>query len=171
MRRIVFLDIDGVLNSKRFHRERDEACPESESTYDLDWQLDCVAVARLNRLIAATEAKIVISSSWRTLLDPSELKRILVEHGLLAEIIGATPHKAPEMLARYGSFNVRGHEIDYWLRKHPDVDRFVILDDDADMDMHSNRLVQTDCAEGLLDEHVELAIRMMAVPFDALEGR
>jgi hypothetical protein len=30
------------------------------------------------------------------------------------------------------------------------------------MEMHMNRLVQTDCQEGLLDEHVDLAIRLLS---------
>jgi hypothetical protein len=90
---------------------------------------------------------------------------VLVEHGLVAEIIGETPdgHHDSEMLEVYGHIDrvFRGHEIDLWLRKHPEVERFVILDDCSDMAMHTNRLVQTDCQEGLLDEHVELAIRVL----------
>lgn len=40
------------------------------------------------------------------------------------------------------------------------------------MDKHKNRLVQTDCEEGLLDEHVDLAIRVMSWSgsIDALPG-
>jgi hypothetical protein len=82
------------------------------------------------------------------------------------------------MLAVYRPISqiTRGHEIDFWLRKHPEVDRFVILDDSGDMAMHKNRLVQTDPDVGLVDEDVELAIRMMSwdgktipSPMDELE--
>ena len=176
---VVFLDIDGVLNSEAYalkleerHRalgHEDPPRPKRETTCDcfkLYHQIDRDAVARVNRLVAATAAKIVISSTWRKLFDPPELERILVEHGLVAEIIGATPdgHDEPEMSEVFGPLVriFRGHEIDFWLRKHPEVDRFVILDDGSDMEMHKNRLVQTDCEEGLLDEHVELAIRVMS---------
>lgn len=133
--RVVFLDIDGVL------------------------------------LVAETGSKIVISSSWRKLLDPPELHRVLVGHGLVAEIIGETPDAWDDtvrfdMKMEYGLDGdrlFRGHEIDFWLRfTGKDVDRFVILDDGSDMAMHKNRLVQTDCEAGLLDEHVELAIRVMS---------
>ena len=191
----IFLDIDGVLNSEAFalkleerHRalgHEDPARPKRETTCDcfkLYHQIDREAVARVNQLVAATSAKIVVSSSWRKLFDLPELERILVEHGLVAEIIGATPegHAEPEMFTVYGSLErmYRGYEIDFWLRKHPEVDRFVILDDGSDMEMHKNRLVQTDCENGLLDEHVELAIRVMAwdgksipSPMDDLESR
>ena len=185
--RVIFLDIDGVCNSEAYVRKLEErhrqlghadpTRPKRDTTCDcfkLYHQIDRAAVARLNRLVEVTDAKIVISSSWRKLFDPPELHRILTEHGLVAEIIGETPDgpNDPEMLATFGHLDriFRGHEIDLWLRKHPEVVRFVILDDGSDMEMHKNRLVQTDCQEGLLDEHVDLAIRMMSwegttVPF------
>jgi hypothetical protein len=177
--RVIFLDIDGVLNSETHLRRLDEqhrqlghedpTRPEHETTcecYRLECQIDRAAVARLNRLVAETGAKIVVSSSWRKLLDPPELHRVLANHGLIAEILGETPDgcKDPETIATFGYVTriVRGYEIDLWLRQHPEVERFVILDDSSDMEMHMHRLVQTDCEEGLLDEHVDLAIHMMA---------
>jgi hypothetical protein len=167
----VFLDVDGVLNSEAFLRKHDEQHHQLGhhrqcECYRHENQIDRDAVARLNRIIAETGAKIVVSSSWRKLLDPPELHRVLVSHGLVAEIIGETPDgpNDPEMRATFGDIDriFRGHEIDLWLRKHPEVDRWVILDDASDMEMHTNRLVQTDCEEGLLDEHVDLAIRVLA---------
>ena len=190
---VIFLDIDGVLNSEAHTRKllerhralghEDPARPKRDTTCDcfkLYHQIDRDAIARVNRLVAVTSSKIVISSSWRKLFDLPELERILVEHGLVAEIIGATPdgHDESEMLEVFGPLVriFRGHEIDFWLRKHPEVARFVIFDDGSDMEMHKNRLVQTDCEEGLLDDHVELAIRVMAwdgksipSPMDAME--
>jgi hypothetical protein len=182
--RVIFLDVDGVLNSERFGRTLDEQHRQLGhhavcECFRLTRQIDRVAVARLNRLIAETGAKIVVSSTWRKLLDPPELHRVLVEHGLVAEIIGETPDgpNDPEMLAAYGHIDrvFRGHEIDAWLGKHPEVESFVILDDNSDMEMHKNRLVQTDCEEGLLDEHVDLAICVLSwdgktipSPIDAL---
>lgn len=174
---VIFLDLDGVLNSEAFLRKLDAQhrqlghtdAERNEHTcvcYALVHQIDRDAVVRLNRLVAETAAKIVISSSWRKLFDPPELHRILSKHGLVAEIIGETPdgYTDPEMLATFGHLErlYRGYEIDLWLRKHPEVDRFVILDDGSDMEMHKNRLVQTDFEEGLLDDHVDLAIRVMS---------
>lgn len=162
--RVVFLDVDGVLNSEAFLLTLDakhhalgphEGC----ECYRLERQIDRHAVARLNRLITATDAKIVISSSWRKLLDPPELRRVLEDHGLVADIIGETPDFTDDP----GLYGIRrGHEIDAWLRDHPEVERFVILDDGGDMAMHVNRLVQTDAQEGLRDEDVDLAIRVMS---------
>ena len=176
--RVIFLDVDGVLNSEEYllkleaqHRllgHTEPASPKRETTCDcfkLYHQIDRDAVARVNRIVEVTGSKIVISSTWRKLFDPPDLRRLLEAHGLVGEIIGETPdgHKTPEMAAVYGHIErmYRGYEIDFWLRQHPEVDRFVILDDGSDMVMHTKRLVQTDCAEGLLDDHVELAIRVM----------
>ena len=168
---VIFLDVDGVLNSEAFNRKLEEqhrqlGHHEVCECFKLMRQIDREAVSRLNRLIVVTESKIVISSSWRKLFDPPELQRILVEHGLVAEIIGETPDgpNDPEMLEAFGPIDriFRGHEINLWLTKHPEVDRFVILDDGSDMAMHTNRLVQTDCEVGLIDEDVELAIRVMS---------
>ncbi|HSX22300.1 MAG TPA: HAD domain-containing protein [Gaiellaceae bacterium] len=191
---VIFLDVDGVLNSERHcrvledrHRQfghTEPASPKRDTTCDcfkLYNQIDREAIARLNRLVEKTGAKIVISSSWRKLLDSPELHRILSEHGLVAEIVGETPdgHKEPGLVETYGRPErmERGYEIDYWLRQHPEVERFVILDDGSDMAMHGRRLVQTDAEEGLLDEHVELAVRVLAwdgesspSPFDEMEA-
>ena len=172
--RVIFLDIDGVLNSERYalkleekhrqlgHPEDSRAC----GCFKIHHQIDPDAIARLNRLVAVTEAKIVISSTWRKLFDPPELRLVLEEHGLVAEIIGQTPdgHVEPQMLDVYGPLEriYRGYEIDFWLRHHPEVDRFVILDDGSDMAMHKNRLVQTDSDDGLCDEHVHFAVHVLA---------
>jgi HAD domain in Swiss Army Knife RNA repair proteins len=161
--RVIFLDIDGVLNSEAFlltldAQHRGLGPHEGCECYRLERQIDHRAVARLNHLITETAAKIVISSSWRRLLDPPELRRVLGDHGLVGEIIGETPNLSEDpALYRIR----RGHEIDAWLRDHPEVDCFVILDDGGDMAMHMNRLVQTDAQEGLRDEDVDLAIRVM----------
>ena len=179
---VIFLDIDGVLNSETFGRSLEEkhrqlghddlskADPTCDCFY-LFHQIDRAAVARLNRLVAETGSKIVISSSWRRTFDLPEVTRILTEHGLVAEIIGETPYAFAEgtredMRMEYGAGGerlFRGHEIDYWLRYQGEgVKRFVILDDCSDMAMHMSRLVQTDPEVGLIDEDVELAIRVMS---------
>jgi hypothetical protein len=176
---VIFLDVDGVLNSEDFLRKREEehrqlghdgpAFPRRETKCDcfrIDRQIDPGAIAHLNDLVEETAAKIVISSSWRKLFDPPELHRILTAHGLVAEIIGETPDAPndPDVQAAYGEADriFRGHEIDFWLRQHPEVDRFVILDDGSDMAMHKNRHVQTDPQHGLISYDVELATRMMS---------
>lgn len=171
---VVFLDVDGVLNHENFLRVLDEQHRQLQHTrggkecdcYILENQIDKASIARLNRLLEATGAKVVISSSWRKLLDPPELERVLVKHGFAGEIIGETPDGPNDPVFTAGGIMIdrihRGHEIAHWLSQHPEVERFVILDDCSDMEHLKHRLVQTDVDVGLTDEDVELAIRMMS---------
>lgn len=179
--KILFLDVDGVLNSERLlqtlEKKHEASCgartvPKRETTcscFRLDRQIDSAAIARLNRLVTATGALLVVSSSWRTIFDLPTLQRILREHGLVHDLVDATPDgdKDAGILVPEGERMQRGHEIDCWLRAHPDVERFVILDDSGDMAMHKHRLVQTNTEDGLQDAHVEAAILMLTKDVDA----
>ena len=136
-RRVIFLDIDGVLNSAPFLGEG----------ADLPWEamIDPRAVARLNALVRATGAAIVVSSSWRCHVPLARIARILGDHGFDGEIIGATPRRPSS----------RGAEIQAWLDEAADgPDAFVILDDVSDMGPLTPHLVLTSFDEGLLDAHV-----------------
>lgn len=70
--KIVFLDIDGVLNSEEFYeglpyKKYDsylDAGYTEEQAYGMV-NLDSVPIAKLNYLISQTGVKIVVSSSWR----------------------------------------------------------------------------------------------------------
>lgn len=167
--KIIFLDIDGVLNSDKLIHDRDEAHRSFGhhgmcECYRLEHMIDREAVRRLNVLIAWTGAKIVISSSWRKLLDPPELARVLAGHGLVGEIIGETPDGPNDPSFAYlGPHDriSRGHEIDHWLKAHPEVERYVILDDCSDMEMHTYRLVHTDPLVGFVDRDLDIAVAMM----------
>ena len=115
----------------------------------------------MNQLLNATGAEVVFSTSWRHALDCDELARILRIHGFTGSAIGATPDRSRlgRLLAERA--DKRGLEIQDWLDEHPGVDSFVILDDDADMEHLASKLVQTDSATGLLDEHVQRAISLL----------
>jgi len=115
-------------------------------------QMDPKAVSRLNTILRVTEAKVVISSSWRHGWALEEMQLILKNAGFVGEILGYTP--------QYG--HNRGHEIEQWIEAHDEGhDPFVILDDDSDMGPLMKYLVKTQFAHGLLDEHVEEAIRRL----------
>jgi len=157
---VIFLDIDGVLNSIEFAKR-------TEFTGWPDGHIDHEAVKHLNRLITETNAKIVISSSWRKMVDPEELAGVLARAGCIGEIIGETPDfwhmeswERPIPAARDGRF-VRGDEIQAWLDAHPEVEVFVIFDDDSDMAHLVDQFIKTSSETGLLAEHVERAIAML----------
>jgi hypothetical protein len=157
--KIIFLDIDGVLTGKETTDLHFRRIPYNGKTF---YQLDTENIARLNRITRATGAKIVVSSTWRKGRSMLELRYILsVHHGVEAEIIDATP-----VLWKY-----RGHEIQAWLDENAvreRVERFVILDDDSDMEHLMPFLVKTSTHIGLTDKDVERAIALLAEPLPPL---
>lgn len=109
---VIFLDIDGVLNSICFCKDLGE-----EWTGD---QLDPKNIKYLNKIVNATNSDIVISSSWKIFFKFDVLKKKLQDYGVIGNIIGTT-----EILHQD-----RCEEIQDWLDNHP-TDRFVILDDNC----------------------------------------
>lgn len=154
--KIVFLDIDGVLNSEDFTT----ANPPDHSIHmreDAWWQemLDPQAVELLNRLLQSTNAKVVISSSWRHANDADDMQRILDGVGFSGEVIGMTPKRGGEC---------RGDRIKLWLDStHHEIESFVILDDDDDMGGFDKRLVLTDHVHGLRPEDCRAAEQLLGV--------
>lgn len=147
--KIIFLDIDGVLNSSKTIRKagpRDAGYPESH--------IDEAMVGRLNSIIDATGAFCVLSSSWRVLWPLKEMGELLRRKGFRGSLIDAT-----------GRNSTRGLEIRDWLLTANDYQqsniRFIILDDDSDMEPNMDRLVRTDWDIGLQNEHVKRAIEML----------
>lgn len=157
--KVIFLDVDGVLNSEEFFVERTQDCRYDEyrkAGYSPHLarqmcSLDSIAIAKLNYLISQTGAKIVVSSCWRA--DDPELQELFAIVGIPA-YIDITP---------YHETRHRGTEVQQWLNKHPEVENYVIIDDDNDMlDSQLNNFVQTNAYKrGLSDEDVELAIQIL----------
>jgi hypothetical protein len=151
MSKIVFLDIDGVLNHRDWFAELARTGKLSIESVDPE------CVKRLSRLCEITGSKVVISSSWRSIMSLDRVSSFLARYGFTGEIIGATPEL-------YDTDSCRGDEITKWLHEETDPsDRvmFVILDDDADMGSVADRLVQTSFDTGLQDEHVAKAIALL----------
>lgn len=160
---VIFLDIDGVLNHSN---TRSDVLPTTREPLPIPIAPECMA--RLNRLIAETGAKIVISSSWRNFARWQDLGPALVRHGLVGDVIGETPDLVNDEVwlerwhAREGapfSFEhlERGWEIGEWIAAHPEITAFVILDDCSDMDALKPWLVLTHPIDGLDDPDVERA--------------
>ena len=135
---VIFLDIDGVVNTlmidvkpfdtKRGQITRDGFYYKINTPNDLEVS-NRQAVMWLNKLCKETNAKIVITSTWRFGQDGLEnTKKALYNSGLLREIeiIGGTSRK-------YNYTNIRGYEIADYIDSHPEIEKYVIIDDDIDM--------------------------------------
>lgn len=151
--KVIFLDIDGVLN---------EAGSDSRTPLKF-LGIDQPKVARLKKIIDATDAKVVLVSTWKEDWDPHAK-----EHPIdTAYMLNALAAEGVSLFDRtYDNMSDRGHGIVNWLAQHPDVDQFVILDDDVFADYRTLLLtphqVKTHFGGGgLLDKHVSRAVYIL----------
>lgn len=153
--KVLFLDIDGVLNSHIWFAMR-EAPSTYQSMFERSkWDLDPRAVALVKDFVQRNNLKVVISSTWRRLYNESQLKALFKEHDWNIPIIGVTP------TSRSG---IRGDEIqtwiDNWNQEHPSnpVENYIIFDDDSDFKQDQlPHFVQTQFTSGLTRLHVQRA--------------
>lgn len=152
--RVLFLDIDEVLNSKAHPGSSVQGFEHGDPEYYAQG-IDPFHVKSLNQITEATGALIVISSSWRNAHPLNKLRQIFRCAGITGTVIGDTPIR----LLEDGERRYRYDEIQAWLDAvHPDA--YVILDD-VDMGPLSDHHVQTTYDDGLLPEHVEVAVRIL----------
>jgi len=141
MEKVIFLDVDGVLNTgNTIDREGLHAVCEER-------------VKILKKIVFATKADLVLSSTWRLYKDASQVLR--------------------ERLQRFGMDFVdrtddlwkkpRSHEILEWLSRHQEVKQFAIIDDDEDAEVKGSFFLTTfetglthDVAERVI-EHLNAA--------------
>lgn len=143
--KILFLDIDGVLNSDRSCMAFD-GYPHDFSEAGLA-KFDNVALGLLRRLVRVTECSVVLSSTWRMYYTPEQ-----ASEGLQVPVIDVTPD--------LGSYETRGSEVAAWLDQHPEVEAFAIVDDIPVFDAFpalQARFVQTNPLIGLnMDDYRQL---------------
>lgn len=153
--KILFLDIDGVLNSREYDRRRN---------WNEQTDIDETRLPLVKEIIDKTGAKIVLISTWRNHWDRDEslcdedgmyINRLFSKYGL------AIFDKTQDL----GLLSKRKDEVKTWLAEHKsDIESFVILDDYrfgwddlSDFYIHTN----PNYGLGLEDEHVEKAITLL----------
>lgn len=141
--KVIFLDIDGVLNSEQYYRT------VNRKEKELD-RFDPKVVALLIDLVGEFSAKLVISSTWR--FGALSLLRHEVKKSGLNKYLHndwRTPQTYPPH---------RGKEIKLWLDKHQGVENYLILDDDDNMlNEQLAHYVKTDIKFGMQKENFEKA--------------
>lgn len=150
--KVIFLDIDGVLNTKSY-RENPEVDYFEQPISDIHMCL-------LEYLVKSTGAKIVLSSTWREYWEPGEeqsdrfgyyINELFSKYSL--EIYDKTPEHRD-----------RSDEIDAWKNLHQgEIESYVILDDfDFEWSEENGKhLVKTTDEVGLDEEAVERAVRVL----------
>lgn len=143
--KVIALDFDGVLNSIESSIAHHHLKKFDSALYCDTEGLDFVSIGLLKCLCDITGAQIVVSSTWRLAYSITEFKDIFAKYGWVdAPIIDKT--------GRGGINTIRGDEIQDWLNAHPEVDNYVIIDDDSDMlESQLTHFVQTSgiCGFGL----------------------
>lgn len=157
-RKIIFLDIDGVLNSNDIKEELNK-----------EYSIDADKVKMLASIVEKTNAEIVLHSAWRFWFDekfnPIEKGGEILSQALLTNnlrISGVTPDLSTEEIRKTKKFGkVKANEIKSWLIKNPDVDNWIVIDDlnlnDEDI---RRRQIRPDSKIGLTEDDIGAACKL-----------
>ncbi|MBO6272578.1 hypothetical protein J6O48_07335 [bacterium] len=150
--KIIFLDFDGVI-----------------TTYQSKWKIDMNKIKIINNICNKTNAKIVVSSSWRIGYagDVSAfheyLKQYFIKNQYLDHFKDTFDKFISNIIGMTESIGgLRGDEINFYLKEHPEVNSYVIIDDDSDMlDQQLFNFVQTDTYEGITERDAKLCVDIL----------
>jgi len=150
--KIIFLDVDGVLN-----------CAKTEEYAPSGYQgIDDKLVERLARIVQETGAEFVLASTWKDFW--SKHREIKDEDAKY--LVKKLAKKKLKIIDKSDDlcWN-RGEGIRDYLKEHPEIKKYVILDDmefDYKKQRLTSHLVHTNSSEGLTDADVQKAIRILS---------
>lgn len=153
-RPILFLDIDGVMNSHAYIRRGGSVNCRTDG-------IDPEAVAHLQRIVDETNCSIILSSTWRLIHTLAEMRGRLIAKGMRhpCPLRGRTP----DLSEKDGVIQIgarRGEEVKEWIERQGFKGRFVCLDDDGDF-LPGQPLIQTTFETGLTAEHADRCIEIL----------
>lgn len=151
MMKILFLDFDGVI-----------------TTYQSKWKIDIDKVKIINEICDKTDAKIVVSSSWRigyrgvVHTFQEYLKQYFTKNQYLDHFKEEFNKFINNIVGMTESGSCRCNEIKFYMNDHPEVENYVIIDDDSDMcDYQLFNFVQTDTYEGITERDAKLCVDIL----------
>jgi hypothetical protein len=167
--KIIFLDIDGVLNSETDFLETAIKYDPVHSNLQKGerWKIISAGkLALLNQIIRETDAKIVLSSTWRWKCDGKKMTKIFQRYGDIWEhdesiFVGKTPdyRRMGECHTTY-----RQMEIEAYIKEHS-VDNYIILDDCGLINLpyhdRDDRFIKTSEYCGLTKLHMNRAMILL----------
>ena len=154
--KIIFLDVDGVLNNENTKASAPSGCMGVEDKL----------ISKLVKIVTETDAKIVLTSDWKIgwesfdiycSEDAKYLNRKLKKYGLKISAKTYDDH----VYDRF--FEDRGKGIHKFLEKVQNVESYVVIDDHTFTDFDDEimaHLVLTDYKTGLTDED---AVKVISV--------
>jgi hypothetical protein len=161
--KVIFLDIDGVLNSNYWN---DSHQPEiSDGRY-----IDETRVKLLENIVKKTGAVLVLHSGWRFCFD-DKLNPICKESENLSDLLqkyrltiyDKTPDLTTDEIRKTKKFSlVKAQEILLWKQQHKNIESYIVLDD---LELHNEIIrsmqVMTDPRIGLSEKEVNIAIQKL----------
>lgn len=136
--KVIFLDFDGVINNIH-HRG-----PKINKEF----------IEAIKKVIALTNAKVVITSSWKRNREKLEYGiNALIEMGI--EIYDCTPNiDCPKM-------EQREKEINLYLEHHQQIEQFVIIEDDFVMKRLYDHQVLIEHSDGFTANYIEPTVGIL----------
>lgn len=166
----IFLDIDGVLNCNGVNGKG-----RSKSRCGAFLGIDKDKTQRLAKIVRETNAILILTSSWKIGWEPKgnytvdETNIYSYSSNYHAKYLDNHLKKKGKLVitdkTRERNLNYRGMGIKEYLIRHPEITKWIVLDDDIFIDYQERKilphLVQTDCNYGLTDDDAEAVIKML----------
>ena len=157
--KLIFLDVDGVLNYRGSTSRSPSGC----------LGIDSDKVKLLRQIIDQTGAIVILTSTWKTDWFPSAFIEDLPRDGQYLERSLAKHRVFIRAKTDDTSWEERGAGILSYIKNCGEkVDSFVILDDES-FDFNtvgiSNRHVKTSFENGLLETDIEKAVKILNTEF------
>ena len=155
--KVIFLDFDGVITTVASH-----------------WCLSLEKMQLVKQIVDSTDAKIVISSSWRKYTLEETIGSITATgRPFVKQVPFLMPNDVVGVTARMYAFKhghaeshfrvFRGVKIKQYLDEHPEIENYVILDDCSDMLLsQKDHFIKTDSEKGISKKDVEKAIKILS---------
>lgn len=164
----IFLDLDGVLNTEYYQRMLQY---EGKLWQDKHGALfDPQAVAQLLRIVDATNADIVIESSWKY-LGLTAMQAMWRDRQLPGKVVGITPSAISDSvllstdldMTDLSSLHCKGAEIASWLADNEEQDApYVIIDDEyVILESQLPHFVMTNSYDGITEDLAARAIQIL----------
>lgn len=153
MKKIIFLDFDGVMDTGRFDKILLRNDQKRSDIYGTIFDPDCIK--NLKKIVDKTGADIVVTSTWKMIMSLKDIMNMWNDRKLPGTVIGITPNI---------SCLLRGDEIKKWLLEYPEKCNYAIIDDLSPkyfIDNQVDHLFQVDEEYGLDEDTARQIVKYL----------